>query len=191
MGSRLVVPCARAGALSLLKLCLSMCAALLAACSPPAAPPADKMTVGEPLPGMVLTTLDGATSNLGDYRGRLVVLNFWATWCEPCRLEMPHLQQLSDALDPERFAVIGVAVDHDDHLVREFLLDKGVSFSRYIDRGQRLATAELGIHIFPYTLIIAPDGRLIQRYPGAREWQRPEVVELLERAYGGDLAGLR
>lgn len=173
-----------------LKSALFVLAAGLAACSQPA-PPTDTLVVGDPLPDVALVNLDGSTARLSDYRGRLVVLNLWATWCEPCRREMPNLQQLSDTLDPQRFVVAGVSADDDVHLVGEYLRDKGVAFPNYIDKGQRISRDQLGVQIFPYTLLIAPDGRLIQRYAGPREWQRAEVIELLQRAYDGDYAGLR
>ncbi len=154
--------------------------------------PTDNLKLGEPFPAISMQRLDGANADsIKSYQGKLVVLNIWATWCEPCRREMPNLQQLSDSLDFERFAVIGLAQDEDDHLVREYLIDKDVQFASYIDSGGVIATDQLGIQLFPYTLLIAPDGRLIQRIPGPREWQRQEVIDLLENAFAGDYAGLQ
>jgi len=151
----------------------------------------DNLTIGAAFPEIVMRQLDGGTVPLQQYRGKLVVLNVWATWCEPCRREMPNLQQLSDALDPGRFAVVGLAQDEDDYLVREYLLDQKVHFTSYIDPGGAIATDRLGIKLFPYTLLIGPDGRLIQRIVGPREWQRRKVIELLEKAYGGDYSALQ
>ena len=162
----------------------------LSACSPSQAP-TDKLIVGEPFPNIPLITLDGEESSLLNYRGRLVVLNLWATWCEPCRLEMPNLQQLSDTLDAQRFAVLGVSIDDDAPAVREYLHDKAVRFARYIDVDGEVAAEQLGVRLYPYTFLIAPDGTFIQRIPGPREWHRPEVVVLLEAAYGGDYSGLQ
>lgn len=170
--------------------CLALLISGLVACSQPALP-VDKLKVGEPLPDVTLATLDGGSARLSDYRGKLIVLNLWATWCEPCRREMPNLQQLGNSLDPQRFAVVGIAADEEEHLVREYLLDKGVSFSNYIDKGGRISREVFGVPLFPYTLLIAPDGRLIQRFPGPREWQKGEVIALIKRAYAGDYAGLR
>jgi len=173
---------------SLLALLLPLC--VLSACSE-STPLTDKLVVGEAFPEIVMRQLDGGTLPISRYRGKLVLLNVWATWCEPCRREMPNLQQLSDALDPERFAVIGLAQDQDDHVVREYLLDQGVRFSSYIDPGGTIATEQLGIQLFPYTLLIAADGRFIQRIAGPREWQRQEVIALLEAAYAGDYSALQ
>ncbi len=154
-------------------------------------PLTDNLTAGAVFPQISMRQLDGGKVSIQEYRGKLVVLNAWATWCEPCRREMPNLQQLSDALDPQRFAVIGLAQDEDDHLVREYLLDQKVTFTSYIDPAGEVATDQLGIQIFPYTLLISPDGHFIQRISGPREWQRQEVIDLLEKAYAGDYSALQ
>ncbi len=151
----------------------------------------DHLVIGEPFPDIQLTDFEGERTSLASFRGKLVVLNLWATWCEPCRREMPALQALSDALDPQRFVVLGLSVDEDVHVVREFLLEREVSFSNYIDPGGELVSRELGVRLYPYTLLIGPDGHFIQRVPGAREWHSEEVVVLLEQAYQGDYSGLR
>ncbi len=169
---------------------LGVAVAGLAACSQPGMP-TDKLVVGQVVPDIALVGVNGSSARLSDYRGRLVVLNLWATWCEPCRREMPNLQQLGDALDPQDFAVVGVAADEDEHLVREYLLDKQVTFPNYIDKTQQVSREQLGVQIFPYTLLIAPDGRLIQRFAGPREWQRSDVIELLRRARAGDYSRLQ
>lgn len=150
-------------------------------------PPLDSLTLGEPLPSVVLTGLAGEQIALGDYRGKVVVLNIWATWCEPCRRELPSLQALSDQLDSQRFAVLGLAVDDDDHLVREYLIDKNIRFTNYIDPKRHIATDALGISLFPYTVLIGRDGTLLRRVPGARHWDHPDALSLLERAYDGRL----
>lgn len=170
---------------------LTLLAMFLAACDSPPPPLMDHLNYDRPFPALQLTSLDGGAATLADYRGKLVVLNIWATWCEPCRRELPNLQALSDSLDPARFAVIGLAEDDDPHLVREYMNDKGVRFPSYFDPGRALATNVLGVQVFPYTLLIAPDGSFIERVPGPREWQQPEVRARLERAFHGDYAALR
>ncbi|MFC1750373.1 TlpA family protein disulfide reductase, partial [Pseudomonadota bacterium] len=163
--------------------------ALLTACTQDHRP-TDILVVGEPFPNIPLVSLNGEAATLADYRGKLVVLNLWATWCEPCRREMPNLQQLSDMLDTKRFAVLGVAGEDDAHVAREYLRDKEITFASHIDVGQEVATHQLGVQLYPYTFIIGPDGVFLQRYPGPREWHRPEVIELLESAFNGDYSDL-
>ena len=116
------------------------------------------------------------TTDLGTSRtaleGRTLVINFWATWCAPCREEMPMLQQLSDRLDPNRFAVIGVSVDDDANLVREFLLRHDIRFHSFQDRGMRLARETLGIVAYPQTFIVTPRGLISDRIDGAISSER-------------------
>ena len=159
----------------------------VAGCSEPEQP-LDNLTLGEPFPSIVLTGLAGERVALDDYRGQVVLLNLWATWCEPCRREMPSLQALSDLLDAERFEVLGMAVDDDDHVVREYLIDKNIRFTSYIDHGRQIATETLGVTLFPYTLLIGRDGTLLRRIPGARHWDHPDVLILMEQAYDGRLS---
>lgn len=154
-------------------------------------PPKDKLVIGEPLPNVTLVALDGATQQLSELRGKLLVLNFWATWCAACRWEMPYLQTLDQSLDDNHFVVIGLAGENDEHVVREYLLDKGVSFPNFIDRKQQIAMEQFGIQVFPYTLIVAQDGRLIERIAGPRMWNEPDIRSAIEKAYVGDWAEIR
>lgn len=98
-----------------------------------------------------------------DLEGKTLLINFWATWCEPCRGEMPVLQQLSDSLDPERFAVIGVSVDEDSNLIREFMLQYKIRFHNFQDDNFRIASDLLGIQTYPQTFIVSPQGVITRR----------------------------
>jgi len=159
----------------------------LAGCSDSPHAISDKLVAGQSFPSILMQPLAGGEpQSIEAYRGRLVVLNVWATWCEPCRREMPNLQALSEKLDPQHFAVLGLAQEGDNHLVREYLNDRGVSFANFLDEGGAIATDRLGVPILPYTLIIGPDGRFIERVAGPREWADPEVVALLQRTYRGE-----
>ena len=113
----------------------------LLACGEPPAPPGPR--VGETFPALDLPALDGPPLNLGDYRGRVLVLNVWATWCAPCREEMPSLQRLSERFPSGRFAVVGLTVDEDTNLAREFLLKYGIRFPSASDPARTsLGTAD-------------------------------------------------
>ncbi len=122
--------------------------------------------IGERFP---LEALAGA-SPLNDFsrelQGKALLVNFWATWCEPCRREMPVLQQLSDRLDADRFAVIGVSVDEDTNLALEFLLERGIRFGNLQDSGQPPARQALGILSYPQTFLVAPGGHITARIDG-------------------------
>jgi len=163
--------------LRLLMLCVVLA---LTACSGPV-----QLAEGQKFPEFVLTRLEGGGTSPQAYRGKLLVLNVWATWCHPCRQEMPSLERLAHAVDPERMAVIGMAVDDDKRLVQEFVLQHQVTFPIFIDTDMRVANRILGINAFPATFLIAPDGKLVGQISGEREWDSPAMMRLLEDAYRG------
>ena len=121
-------------------------------------------------------SLDGTRPDLAD---KTLLVNFWATWCAPCRREMPDLQRLSDALDRSRFAVIGVSVDADTNLAREFLLRHQIRFANLQDVNQEISSRLLGIKAFPETFIVAPDGVIIKRITGEQIWNEQVFTKLL------------
>jgi len=149
------------------------------------APPPDGLSEGSLFPPLVLTGLDGSKVSIDSFRGKFVILNIWATWCAPCRQELPSLERLSRILDPQRFVVAGLSVDDDVLQAREYLIDKGITFAGYIDQDMRISTDLLGIRIFPDTLLISPQGILLRRITGERVWDDPNVIKALEEAYNG------
>jgi thiol-disulfide isomerase/thioredoxin len=156
--------------------------ALLAGCTREAEPVKAQLAEGRPFPPL---TLDHASGNVlagREYKGKMLVLNVWATWCPPCRREMPSLERLSRTLDAARFAVVGMSTDEDELLASEFLLQNGITFANFFDRNGRLAK-QLGLTLYPETFLIAPDGTLMQRVPGLREWDSAQMVAELEQAY--------
>lgn len=156
---------------------------LLGACgeTPPPEPP----KVGEALPPLTLNALDGGTLKLDSLRGKLVILHVWATWCPPCRKEMPGLERLSRKLDPQKFALIGLSVDEDANLVREFRRKYGITFARHLDPQRVIAADTLGVNAYPETFLITPDGTLLRRMVGEHEWDSPAMLDLLENSYAG------
>lgn len=140
---------------------------------------------GSVIPSVTLTGLDGSSLNLDSLRGKLVVLHVWATWCAPCRVELPGLDRFSKSLDPDRFVVLGLSIDEDANLVREFNLKYGIDFARHIDVDNTIAKPVFGIIATPETFIISPDGKLLRRMIGDQPWDTPAMKQLLEQAYNG------
>ena len=131
-----------------------------------------------------LKGLNTGNAQILDYQGRVVVLNLWATWCGPCRREMPSLVSLQKKLGMEKFAVVGLSVDEDDHVASEWLLDKKIELISYIDSGgKNVAEPLLNVNAYPYTLIINRQGEIIARVQGAKEWDDEIIVNDLMRAY--------
>lgn len=154
-------------------------------------PPPDAVGEGLPFPPLRLTGLLGADAAIDDYRGKLVILNVWATWCAPCRQELPGLDRLRAQLDPDRFAVIALSADSDRDLASEYLRERDVSLPSFIDRDGRLVKDILGVRVFPDTFIISPQGMVLRRLVGERTWDTPEMIAALQAAADGETRLLR
>lgn len=141
-----------------------------------------KLSVIDPvaLPDATLTDIDGATHSLGDYRGKIVLLNFWATWCAPCRKEMPALDRLQAAAGGDEFAVVTVATGHSPvSAMRGFFADQGVkNLPLLVDADQSFSRAN-GVVGLPTTLILDRDGNEIARMVGPAEWDGPDARALV------------
>ena len=137
-------------------------------------------TASKPLDGVVLETLDGVREPLQMYRGKTVVLNVWATWCGPCRREMAGLQKLADRLDPSQYVVIGLSIDHNPALVREFLRGKNLRFATHIYATGALTAERWGISAVPTTIVIGKAGELLWVEVGERAWDADTIPQWLE-----------
>ncbi|MEH6824165.1 MAG: TlpA disulfide reductase family protein [Motiliproteus sp.] len=166
-----------------IKRTLGLLGILLALPGCDAEPPAPGLGVS--LARVSLPELDGSSVSLAQFRDKVLVLNFWATWCSPCREEMPALQALSEQLDPERYRVIGVNVDQDLNLVREFVLKYGISFLQLTDVSMAVSSDLLAIGFFPQTLIVDPQGVVKVSISGSRAWDDPVYYQPLLEAAGG------
>ena len=164
---------------------LALLLVMMSACDQ--APPPDTLKIGGAFPPLVLSGLDGSRLALDDYRGKLVILNIWATWCAPCRTELPSLDRLAAQLDERRFVVIGLSVDSDRDIAREYLLDQGIHLRSYIDPEQKISRDILGVRVYPDSLLISPGGKLLRRFVGARRWDEPRMIQALRQAATGSM----
>lgn len=125
---------------------------------------------------------DGRTLDLSLFRGRIVLLNLWATWCAPCRREMPTLDRLQQRLGSEDFAVIALSIDRaGDAAVRKFFAEIGVThLGVYADRSGK-ALRDFGAVGLPTTLLIDREGREIGRVIGPDEYDTPDWIERIEQ----------
>jgi len=134
-------------------------------------------------PDFELPTLTGERVRLSDYRGQVVVLNFWTRSCQPCREELPALAALADGAAAGGFAVLTVATDDELEAVREILgalLGRPAPFVVAHDPEAAVVTGQYGTRHFPETWIIDPRGVIRARFDGARDWTAPLVADLLE-----------
>jgi thiol-disulfide isomerase/thioredoxin len=137
------------------------------------------------LPEIRFVDGDGTARTLADYRGRPILLNIWATWCVPCRAEMPSLDRLQAKLGPDALLVLPLSIDRQGMpAVRKFYGELGLhAVGSYLDQSGEAAHALQAVGV-PTTLLIDRAGREIGRKIGAAEWDSPELVRLIERQIG-------
>jgi peroxiredoxin len=128
---------------------------------------------GSPAPEFSLADLDGRNINLHAYRGKVVLLNFWATWCEPCRKEIPRFIQFQNAYASKGLQVIGISMDDDPKPVREFRSEYKVNYPLVIGDA-KLAESYGGVLGLPISFVIDPQGRIIAKHIGAVDLNKIE-----------------
>ncbi len=140
----------------------------------------------EPLPDLVFETLDGRPANLAELSGKVVVLNFWATWCAPCREEMPSLDRLQASFDPAEVVVVALSVDRAGaDRVRAFLDEIGVT-RLAVYRDPTAATSRaVRLPGLPGTLLVDRRGREVARLLGIAQWDGPEALAAVQRVRDG------
>lgn len=133
----------------------------------------------EPIPALEATDLNGKVWRLADLRGKAVLINFWASWCEPCRAEMPALQALADFYGPEKLVVLAVNFKESNAKMAQYTKSTGLSLPVLPDPGGDIAR-RWGVNVFPTTVLIAADGKPRQRIRGELDWTGREAEALLK-----------
>lgn len=140
----------------------------------------------EVAPAFRAPTLIGDTLSLSDYRGRVVLLNFWATWCPPCRAEMPAVQRAYERFGKRGFAVVSVSEDEDPSRqapvarIRDFVLERATTFPVLLDPTGRVQQL-YGVEGIPTSLLLDRQGHIVRRVLGPAEWDRPPYSTEIER----------
>jgi len=135
------------------------------------------------LPNVRFADGSGRAMTLQDFRGKFVLLNIWATWCPPCRQEMPTLDHLQAKLGGPDFEVVAISIDQDPqrlNLVKEFYLQSGVKFLAIYMDSIGDTSSDLEVVGLPTTLLIDREGREIGRKIGPAEWDSPEIIDLIQ-----------
>ena len=135
--------------------------------------------VGAPAPDFTLIDLMGRQHALPDYHGKVVLLNFWATWCGPCRVEMPSMDVLYQDLKPEGFEILAISSDPEGSVVTQpFAESKGLTFPILHDPDYRVS-GQYGVRTLPMSFLVNRRGTLTHRVFGARNWNTPEARTLI------------
>lgn len=146
---------------------------------------------GDFAPDIELTDMNGKLVRLSDYRGKFVLLSFWASWCQPCIVEMPSLERLYQELKDKDFVIVSVGVDDEIPALKAFIEERGLTFPVLHDK-KSISRKKYKITGYPETFFLDKEGRIqmlpdpgdgmpLVRVVGPREWYSPKVVKMLEQ----------
>jgi len=127
--------------------------------------------------------LNGKPAHLSDLRGKVVVLNFWATWCPPCVEETPGLIQLNQRIASRNGMVLGVSVDEDQAAYLKFIQDHGINYLTHRDPSKKSAQ-EYGTVMYPETYVIDRKGKIARKIIGPQDWNSPDMLAYFDSLLG-------
>ncbi len=139
-----------------------------------------RLPAGSMVAPFELTTLDGKVVKSSELAGKVVLVNFWATWCGPCKEEMSSLARLQQQLDPTRFVLLTITTDLQRQGIAHFLSQLGVSLPVLFDEDQEVSRSFM-VRGLPTTVVIARDGTLVGRAVGPRAWDSSESVAVMRQ----------
>jgi peroxiredoxin len=131
---------------------------------------------GDGAPSFSIQAINGKTIGPKDFGGKLLILNFWATWCQPCVQEVPSLDALERQLGPKGLVILGVSVDKDQKAYQEFLQRFHVSYLTALDPDQAINT-KYGTVLFPESYLIDTNGKVVEKIVGEANWSSEQMVQ--------------
>ena len=150
--------------------------------------------VGSPAPQIAAFDLQGTPRTLDDYRGKVLLLNIWATWCTPCKAEMPSMQRLYEEVGGDDFEVLAVSIDRAppnddptnplDGKLQAFADSLGLSFTILHDPESKITTGFQTTGV-PESFVIDREGIIVEKVSGPREWDAPRSVEMIRSVIAG------
>ncbi len=134
--------------------------------------------VGFRAPGFAVPTLDGQSQSLVDYRGKVIMINFWATWCIPCRVEMPSMENLYEKYRGKGFEILAVSGGESRSVVQPFIENLKLSFPILLDE-QFEVHDKYQVSAIPSTFLVDKSGVITHRFFGAMDWNNDQSMELI------------
>ena len=141
--------------------------------------------IGDVAPDFLLEDTKGNQVSLAGLRGKVVLVNFWATWCPPCRAEMPSMEKLNQAMQGEDFVMLAINVEENGReVIPDFLKKNQHSFTILYD-DKAIAQENYGVYKFPESFVIRKDGVIDDKVIGAIDWAHPETVKYFKELARG------
>ena len=140
-----------------------------------------EMQVGSKVPDFILQQFQGGKVGSADLKGKVILVNFWATWCEACMVEMPSLIKLRNSYKERGFEMVSINVDENpESVIPATLKQLGIDFPIYTDAGGKLAEL-FDVHAIPLTVIIDKDHKVLLIESGERDWNGSDIREQVDR----------
>jgi peroxiredoxin len=131
-----------------------------------------------PAPLFATETAQGRKIKMGDFKGKLVILNFWTTWCPPCRLEMPSMERLYRDFKGDGLEIVAANFMESKDSINSFVNENGFTFKVLLDRDGDIAQ-KYGVHALPVTFVIGRDGKVLAKSFGYKDWYSEETQKLV------------
>lgn len=136
--------------------------------------------VGDKAPSFSIVTETGKTLTRDNFGGKLLVLNFWATWCQPCVEEMPSLNQFQQELKDSGVVVLAVSIDKNEAAFKRFVQRFGIQFETARDAGADIP-ASYGTYKYPETYVISAKGEVLEKFVGEENWANSQLIQRIKR----------
>lgn len=140
--------------------------------------------IGKKAPDFALKDINNKPFNLSSLRGKVVILNFWATWCPPCRAEMPSLNNLYREFRNKGLEVVAISTDRYSSIIKDYISKNPIDFTVLIDTDNKVSR-QFKVFSIPTTFLIDRNGIIIERYLGEENWASPEIKKKIKEALTG------
>src|SRR5215472_5451498 len=134
------------------------------------------VNAGDKAPNFSISTDAGKTVSARDFGGKLLLLNFWATWCPPCIEEIPGLNEMARQLGPDGLVILGVSVDKDENAYKQFLARSPLTYLTARDPEEKI-NLSYGTIQYPESYLIDRNGRVIEKYISSQPWASPQMIQ--------------
>lgn len=158
----------------------ALCLLYSDAFSQPPSPYAIEKLSGQKAPDFTLNDINGKPVSLSSFKGKVVLLNFWATWCPPCRAEIPSMNRLQEKLKSRGLVVIAVSTDNRIDEPKRFVQQNPVNFIVLHDSNLKVSRTIYKVFMMPTTFLIDRRGIIVEKYFGEQDWTDPEILKEIE-----------
>lgn len=146
----------------------------------PPSPYAVEKLLGQKAADFTLKDINGNPVSLSSFRGKVVLLNFWATWCPPCKAEIPSMNKLQQMLKSKGLVILAVSTDRAVADVKDFLKKNPVTFTVVVDYNLSVSRSLYKVFMMPTTFLIDKRGVIVKKYFGEQDWTDPEILKDIE-----------